>query len=387
MKYLLLIAFSIAFFVQSQAQGTLLEKEIESESQTRTYKLYIPESYDGTIDYPLVINYHAFNGTSNQQMVITGMNEIADTARFLVAYPQALEVFNPAFNVTGFGWNVVQFLDTTYSDTRFTELMIEDIQAAYAVDSMRIHATGFSFGSEMALSLICELPNVVASVAGVAESLADFVRVTCDPQRPFSMMTIHGTDDNLIPFEGGGGFWSAAIETPAHFAKLNNCDELPIITELEDINVADNSTVTLHEYTNCDANTEVLFYQINDGGHAWPGSGENAGINNDINASAEIWNFFQRNPRVLLSGTKRVVHPTNSLIDLHSNMLINELRVNAKSDEIINYQLVNLNGKVYQNGSFRQELYLNIQELPVGLYILVCRASDRIQTEKLVKMN
>ena len=63
----------------------------------------------------------------------------------------------------------------------------------------------------------------------------------------------------------------------------------------------DGSTVTLIEYDGCKANTEVLFYRINGGGHTWPGGGSigNAfGVQNqDINTSLEIWKFFSQNPR------------------------------------------------------------------------------------------
>ena len=53
---------------------------------------------------------------------------------------------------------------------------------------------------------------------------------------------------------------------------------------------------------NCDDDFEVLLYCINGGGHTWPGgwidpSWTHLGVlNKDIYASAEIWNFFQRNP-------------------------------------------------------------------------------------------
>ncbi|MEM9885731.1 MAG: PHB depolymerase family esterase [Bacteroidota bacterium] len=385
MKSLLLYLIFTALCIQLSGQGTIIEKTLEQENATRNYSLYLPAEYDAQQAYPLVINYHGFGGTPEQQMAISNMNAVADTAQFIVAYPLALEVFNPVLNVRGAGWNVVQFLDSTYSDTEFTLNMIAAIRQDHAIDSMRIHATGWSFGSEMALSLACEAPNVIASVAGVAESMADFVRLTCDPQRPYSLMTIHGTADNLIPFEGGAGFWSAAPETPAYFAQLNGCDETPTSIELENINDTDNSTVTLFEYNNCEADTEVLFYQINGGGHAWPGGLGSGVVNQDINGSTEIWDFFQRNPMPLFSNTKEIIKEHTSFSNIHPTVVRDELQLQSNQLTPTKYTLFDLQGKRLQEGYFTGYQRLSLTNLKSGIYILTCTWNGQIESHRFMK--
>jgi hypothetical protein len=72
----------------------------------------------------------------------------------------------------------------------------------------------------------------------------------------------------------------------------------------------DNSTVTRFEYVNCDDDTEVWFYRINNGGHPWPGSAPVPGweflgpTNQDISASTEVWDFFARNPHPMANNER-----------------------------------------------------------------------------------
>ena len=79
-------------------------------------------------------------------------------------------------------------------------------------------------------------------------------------------------------------------------------ESINMSVEIEDKVPEDDSTVTLFEYTGCDSGSEVLFYQVNDGGHGWPGDGvfdsrfDLGNWNKDINASLEILSFFGRNP-------------------------------------------------------------------------------------------
>ena len=75
-------------------------------------------------------------------------------------------------------------------------------------------------------------------------------------------------------------------------------ESINMSVEIEDKVPEDDSTVTLFEYMGCDSGSEILFYQVNDGGHGWPGDGvfdsrfDLGNWNKDINASLEILSFF-----------------------------------------------------------------------------------------------
>jgi hypothetical protein len=130
---------------------------------------------------------------------------------------------------------------------------------------------------------------------------------------------MHGTADSVVP--SAGGFLNVPLPGGQYFSTLrvfaindviydwresNGCVGEPVITQLPDLNTQDSSTVKLVHYEDCECyptaagdehSAEVLYYMIEGGGHTWPGGGTLTGFgptNRDINASAEIWNFFNR---------------------------------------------------------------------------------------------
>ncbi|RMD98960.1 MAG: hypothetical protein D6814_06485, partial [Calditrichaeota bacterium] len=284
--------------------GVVHERSFVHDDSLRSYLLYVPDAYNGQTDWPLVINYHGYNVDANFQMNYTGMNATADTAHFLVAYPQGLLVNNPFNGTKGPGWNLLGGTLSENDDVDFSLELINHVKADYMVDPARTHVTGWSMGAGMAYELACAHPAQIASLAAVDEQMDDGLLGSCSPGRAMSFLQIHGTADPLVPFNGaaaGGVSFSPAPLTASFYAGLNSCMDSTEI-EIEDSIAGDSSTVTLTKYTSCNDDTEILFYRINNGGHTWPGSTPIPGLeflghtNQDINANSEIWNFFKRNP-------------------------------------------------------------------------------------------
>lgn len=71
---------------------------------------------------------------------------------------------------------------------------------------------------------------------------------------------------------------------------FNNTDAEPIISDLEDINIPDGSSVTLYQHLNGDNSVEIQHYKIVDGDHDWPSTFGNM----DIDANTVIWNFVSQ---------------------------------------------------------------------------------------------
>ena len=72
------------------------------------------------------------------------------------------------------------------NDVEFTDQLIDHVMMDFSINPDRIHATGWSMGSQMLWGVACELSNRVASVAGVAGPIDDAYKETCDAGRPFS---------------------------------------------------------------------------------------------------------------------------------------------------------------------------------------------------------
>lgn len=90
------------------------------------------------------------------------------------------------------------------------------------------------------------------------------------------MLEAHGTADPLVPFNGGAvrgrGGLSHSISVASlvdRWRAVDGCQGDPSAAELPD--VGDGTMVHLFDSSSCAAGTEVISYQIDNGGHTWPG--------------------------------------------------------------------------------------------------------------------
>ena len=322
---ILLLVFLLAFTAcQQQAppsadaideaeikEGELLEKSLVVDDSLRSYLLYVPGSYNGEEKWPLIINYHGFTQSAGVLSELVKMNEIADTAHFLVAYPQGLLIDNPVFQQVAPGWNLGggKGLLSQNDDLKFSKDMIEQISSEFSIDDNRIHLAGFSMGGHMAIEVACTNSEWVASFAAVGASMDNLIFEACNPEGAISFLQINGTHDSITPFNGielenvpvfGNLILASASSVAGYWAESNACTANAIETQLPDIVETDSTNVTKIEYRECGEGSVVRMYRLNEGGHVWPGGElpESMGrSNNDINASAEIIRFFAEHAR------------------------------------------------------------------------------------------
>ncbi|MEM6785253.1 MAG: T9SS type A sorting domain-containing protein [Bacteroidota bacterium] len=289
---------------QEDSEGTVLSDSVDVDGVMRDYFLYVPFQYDGMQSLPLVLNYHGFNCPGDCQSDVSQMNTVANEEHFLVAYPQGLDVFEPTIFMTlGPGWVVPGALPGQQDDIAFTKALIEQVNQDYGVTLDRVHATGWSNGAIYSFRLACALPMRIASVAGVAGHMNEALIESCTTDQRVSTLLFYGTADPILPFDGVPEFYPVVTATPEFWAEQNGCSDVPNDSLLVDLDPDDGSTVTRLDYPGCQGDNEVVFYRIDGGGHGWPGSGLGDDFlgptNNDIDASREIWTFFEENPLVV----------------------------------------------------------------------------------------
>ncbi len=289
--------------------GVVLQRRLVhdgSGGSLRSYLLYVPAAYDGQEAWPLVIDYHPYTRTSAFQMNLDRMDLVADTAHFLIAYPQGLRIDDPMDGL-GIGWNFDGRVSSN-DDVDFTSQLIDHVMEDFVIDPARVHATGMSSGSQMIWAVACGLSDRIASVAGVSGPIDEDFKATCDAGRPYSAMLIFGTADRFWPPDGaeaGPYVWANPQETTDFWGRQNNCSPEPRSEDLEDVDEQDGSSVTLLTYTACDVDSEVLYFRVRNGGHAWPGGSRPSStffgiVNRDISATAEIVEFLLRNPHPMM---------------------------------------------------------------------------------------
>lgn len=387
-------------------QSQLLEKTITIDSLEREYLLYVPAAYDGTEEWPLVFSLHGSGSNAQQQYFIDNFASVADTAHFLVAYPEGI------LNVEGLsGWNVFSSPDLQ-DDVAFISQIIDATAGEYQLDLSHIYSTGLSNGAGMSVTLSNELSDRIAAIATVAHpaglpSLDEFPVI--DPGRPFPILVIHGTADLIVPFAGGQSVlpdievsFPNSRETIEYWVDFNGCGSDPSIVDIPDTDPADSSTVTLERYTNCDASTEIAYYIIENGGHTWPDGPAEAippgleaifgNINRDINASSEIWNFFNRHElSEPTTGVEDGIAEFDRLsIFPNPATASTQIRLTMQEEAAVLVTLRSLSGSLLLQRSTgllslgNNEIDLDLSNVPNGAYFLVLTSRERVSSSMLV---
>jgi polyhydroxybutyrate depolymerase len=111
-------------------------------------------------------------------------------------------------------------------------------------------------------------------------------------------MMINGTADPLVPFNGGQTGWYSVPQTISFWTAKNSCTLPPDTVTMPDLDPNDNLKVLQYTYRSSNGAPVVRSLKIVGGGHTWPGApeltSELGATTNDIQANAEIWNFFEQ---------------------------------------------------------------------------------------------
>ena len=93
--------------------------------------------------------------------------------------------------------------------------------------------------------------------------------------------------------QNGWGYFSVAAIDSFGAVTSNNTDNLPIVTQIPNLNISDGSYVERHSWINGNGCVSVEELKIIGGGHDWP-SPLSPWANQDINATLETWNFLSK---------------------------------------------------------------------------------------------
>ena len=265
--------------------GTFL-RSIEVEGETREYLIHIPISYDSIQSVPLMLNFHGWTMSATDQMYVSDMRPLSDSEQFLLVYPQGTKFWGSTH------WNVGSWTTGSQAnDLDFIDALTDQLANNYNIDEQRIYACGYSNGGFFSQELACQLTNKIAAIGSVAANMSTQTVNNCDPSHPVPVITISGTMDNVVQYDGSRPEGTISHKnTLDYWITFNNMAAEPIISDLQDINILDGSSVTLYQYLNGDNNVEIEHYKIVDGGHDWPGTFGNM----DIDANTVIWNFVSQ---------------------------------------------------------------------------------------------
>lgn len=360
---------------------------IQVNGTSRSYILHKPPGHNSSLASALVLNYHGYTSNAGQQEIYSGMNAVADTAGFIVVYPEGLNN----------SWNSFSPFVTTPDDVAFTSAIIDDVNRRHRIDPARVYACGMSNGGYMSYLLACELENRIAAVASATGLLAPGIMAQCNPSRPVPVLQMHGTDDMTVPYNGGLGIGSVD-STVQFWLAQNNCPSgTTVIDTLPNINTTDGSLPIRYRTTGCDGGTEVTLIKLVNATHTWPNgivSFPGWVTNRDIDGSSEIWKFFAAyrhpNPTPLDTTATSIKQAPDAgkLVKAYPNPMGSLLTVEITDSRVKSIALYDVLGaKIYEANiaQLPARVQFSTANLQAGVYFLRVETANGQTTYKLMK--
>lgn len=267
----------------------------------RYYRVHVPASYDAKKLTPVIVVLHGGGGDMTIQSNEEYYHQISSSEKqgFIAVFPNGYSKFQSGKLAT---WNAggccAEARDKKIDDVGFIRTVIKNLGSQLSIDRNRVFATGISNGGMMSYRLACEMADTFKAIAAVAASDGT---VTCQPNRPISILHIHAKDDDHVLFDGGAGpgrgtrdkaqvmDFPSVPSVVAKWVKLNKCDSSPK-------RVLDKPGVYCDLYSKCEAGVSVELCVTDSGGHSWPGGKKPRGGEGStaISANEVMWEFFNR---------------------------------------------------------------------------------------------
>ena len=373
-RILVLVSIIILFVLEAQAQYTIFDHD----GIDRQYIYYEPTELNEQL--PLVFVMHGFTGDANDIKNYSKMNDFADQYGFAVCYPRGtVDSGGNRFWNVGYAFHQ----NETVNDVGFLTELAVYLQDTQALNPDYTFATGMSNGGEMCYMLACQAYDTFKAVAPVAGMILQVILDECDESPAIPIFEIHGSQDNVTPLSGdpnnndGWGAYPSIQSTINYFAEKNECTTV-VNGLVPDIDTSDNSFIESEKHLNGINENEVWYYKVVGGGHDWPGAWGNM----DIEAGEEAWLFFQNYIDANLLNTNLSTIEKN--IHLYPNPSSHLIQIETlESLEIIEINLYNTLG-VNQKIKLSDET-IDLSYLNNGIYILIIKTSEGIQTKKIIK--
>ena len=272
MKNTILWALSAALCLPLASASA--QESIPVGNTTRNMITYVPEGLPA-YNAPLVISLHGMGQDANYQRNNTKWDAVADTAKFVMVYP----------NGNGNAWDI-----SGDTDIRFIETIIDTMYNRYHINRNRVYLSGFSMGGMMTYHAMSRLSDKIAAFGPVSGIPVDY-RNPSGP-RAVPILHTHGTADNVVYYNGdpnhvAGGYGSIP-EYVKKWAAFDGCDvDNPTVVKPYPSNKP-GSAATYTKYSGGKDGVEVVLISIEGKGH-W--QSEDAA---SVITSQEIWNFCKR---------------------------------------------------------------------------------------------
>lgn len=192
--------------------------------QQRRYILRVPDNYDNTKPYKLIIAWHQLDGNDVQMyandyyhlLPLSGGNAI-------FAAPNGQKMGGPVCTGMGNGEAGCGWPNPNGADLALGDAVVNELKSNFCIDNNRIFATGWSYGGSMSYEHACERAlggskdGVEGYIRGIAIYSANQLSGRCTPSTPVAFYGSHGVDDTVLRYSPG-------VSLAENFANANGCN-------------------------------------------------------------------------------------------------------------------------------------------------------------------
>lgn len=228
---------------------------------TRTMIAYAPAGL--TPKRPLMISMHGMNQDAAYQKGQAQWELVADTANFVVVYPNGINN----------GWDI-----SGNRDIEFVNVIIDSMANRYDIDRNRVYLSGFSMGGMFTYHAATRMADKIAAFGPVSGFPLGGGSYTSS--RPVPIIHVHGEADDVVQITNLQGYLNGWISR-------NNCPSTAVVTKPYPSNMP-NSAATKKYWGPGDMGVEVVLMTIAGKGH-WHSMDAAS-----IVTSNEIWNFCKK---------------------------------------------------------------------------------------------
>ncbi len=299
-RILLVLALVLPSLAAAQ-ENRLKPVRLQYDDERRMYLSYVPRNA-GQLSgkRPLIVVLHGGGGTARQisRGTFRRFDQWADKYGFFVVHPNAIgKIWD-----TGGGY-ISNNLSPRRDDLGFLEHVIDQMSAKHPIDRTRVFATGISRGGHASFMLACR-SNKVRAIAPVAMNLPSHLAGDCKRAKSIGLVLINGTQDPLVPYEGGRvtalgkprDLVESADQTLAIFGRRNGCTGVAGQRRIDQV---DDGTAIEHRTWRC-SKAPLADFKVIGGGHTWPSERSVlperivGRVSKEIVATDQIVRFFLR---------------------------------------------------------------------------------------------
>lgn len=255
---------------------------------------------------PLVVVLHGGLGEDDDTVALSfgKLNRLASEDDFIVVYPEGVGGhWNDGRNVRDYAAQRERL-----DDVGFLASLVEHLIETRQIDPAAVFVVGVSDGAMMAHRFACERTELLRAFSAVIGAMPYNValrRSRCGT-KPVSVLMINGTDDPIVPWEGGEVQFDGATlgrvisveKTFRFWAKQGGCEGVET-SMIPDFSPNDGSRIQRHKAAGCVEGTKVELLEVQGAGHTWPAGWQYlpehmiGKTSHDIDASIATWRFFQ----------------------------------------------------------------------------------------------